>query len=142
MEPHVKVLAVLSIVYGAFGLVMSVLLLLAFGGATGLVGLAAVDEPGALLAMPVIGAIGTVIIGFTLLMAVPRIVAGFGLLGRRPWARILAIVLSALGLSNLPFGTVLGAYGLWVLLSRATVPLFGIAPTATGDPLRAPSPPS
>ena len=128
MESHVKVFAILSIVYGAFGLVMSLLLLLAFAGATGLVGLAAVDEPEALLAMPVIGAIGSIIIGFTLLMAVPRVVAGFGLLQHRPWARILAIVLSALGLFNVPFGTVLGVYGLWVLLSRSTEHLFGIVP--------------
>jgi hypothetical protein len=142
MEPHVKVLGILFIVYGAFGLAVSLLMLLAFGGATGLVGLAAVDEPGTLLAMPVVGVIGSVIIGFTLLMAVPRIVAGFGLLGRRPWARILAVVLSALGLFNVPFGTVLGIYGLWVLLSRATASLFGIAPTATGDPLRVPPPTS
>jgi hypothetical protein len=141
MELHVKVLAVLYLVYGAFGLVMAVLMLLAFGGVTGLVGLAAVNEPEALLAIPVIGALGTMIVGFMLLMSVPRILAGFGLLGHRPWARILAVVLSALGLVNIPFGTVLGVYGLWVLLSRATGPLFGIEPTATGDPLRA-SPPS
>ena len=126
MELHVKVLAVLYIVYGAFGLVMAVLMLLAFGGVTGLVGLAAVNEPEALLAVPVIGALGTLIVGFMLLMSVPR---------------ILALVLSALGLVNIPFGTVLGVYGLWVLLSRATGPLFGIEPTATGGPLRV-SPPS
>jgi hypothetical protein len=141
METHVKVLAVLYVVYGAFGLVLSVLILFAFGGVAGLVGLAAVNEPEALLAVPIIGAIGTMIVGFMLLMSVPRILAGFGLLGHRPWARILALVLSAIGLVNIPFGTVLGTYGLWVLLTRATGPLFGIHPTATGDPLRA-SPPS
>ena len=145
MEPHVKVLAVLYIVYGAFGLVMSLVMLFVFGGLTGLVGLAAIEEPEALLAIPIIGAIGTFISGFMLALSVPRVVAGFGLLGRRPWARILAIVLSVLGLVNFPFGTALGAYGLWVLLSKATRPVFGLAPTATGDPLTsppAPPPPS
>ena len=113
MELHVKVLAVLCIVYGAFGLVMSLLMLVVFCGVTGLIGIAAVEEPEALLAVPIIGAIGTFIIGFMLALSVPRIVAGFGLLGRRPWSRILAIVLSVLGLVNVPFGTALGAYGLW-----------------------------
>ena len=142
METHIKVLAVLFIVYGALGLALSLLLILAFGGATGLLGLAGVDEPAAWLAMPIVGVIGTIIVGFTLLMAIPRIIAGFGLLKLRPWARILAVLLSCLGLLNVPFGTVLGIYGLWVLLQKGAEPAFGIAPTATGDPLRAPPPSS
>ena len=44
------------------------------------------------------------------------IIAGWGLLDRQPWARMLAIVLGCLNLLNLPFGTVLGIYTLWVLL--------------------------
>jgi len=119
--------------------VPAVLMLLAFSGVTGLVGLAAVNEPEVLLAVPVIGAIGTMVVGVMLLMSVPSILAGFGLLGHRPWARILALVLSGLGLVNTPLATVLGIYGLWVLLSRATGPLFGIEPTATGDRVSLPS---
>jgi hypothetical protein len=42
--------------------------------------------------------------------------AGWGLLNREPWARMLTIVLSFLALFNIPFGTILGIYGLWVLL--------------------------
>lgn len=42
--------------------------------------------------------------------------AGWGLLERRPWARTLAIVLAVLALLDLPFGTALGIYTLWVLL--------------------------
>ena len=34
------------------------------------------------------------------------------------------IVLSAINLINIPFGTVLGIYGLWVLLTRETELLF------------------
>lgn len=48
--------------------------------------------------------------------AVLGVIAGFGLLDRRPWARILAIVLAFLALLRLPFGTALGIYTLWVLL--------------------------
>ena len=44
-------------------------------------------------------------------------VAGWGLLRREPWARMLTIVLSFLALFNVPLGTALGIYGLWVLLS-------------------------
>jgi hypothetical protein len=45
------------------------------------------------------------------------LLAGWGLLDRQPWARMLAIVLGVLNLLNVPFGTALGIYTLWVLLS-------------------------
>jgi hypothetical protein len=41
---------------------------------------------------------------------------GWGLLQREPWARMLTIVLAFLALFNIPFGTALGIYTLWVLL--------------------------
>jgi len=42
--------------------------------------------------------------------------AGWGLLQRQTWARMLTIVLAFLALFNIPFGTALGIYTLWVLL--------------------------
>jgi zinc-ribbon domain len=42
--------------------------------------------------------------------------AGYGLLQREPWARVLALVLAFLSLINIPLGTALGVYTLWVLL--------------------------
>jgi len=48
--------------------------------------------------------------------AILSLMAGWGLLERQPWARMLAIVLGVLHLINMPFGTALGAYTLWVLL--------------------------
>ena len=44
------------------------------------------------------------------------IVAGWGLMDRQPWARILAIVLGFMVLLNFGIGSVLGIYTLWVLL--------------------------
>jgi hypothetical protein len=44
------------------------------------------------------------------------LVAGWGLLDRQPWARTLAIVLACFSLLDMPFGTALGIYTLWVLL--------------------------
>jgi hypothetical protein len=80
--------------------------------------------------VPIVGLIGGMIVMVILTFSVPSIIAGIGLLKRRSWARILAIVLSVLNLINIPFGTLLGIYGLWVLLSRNTAPLFGVAPAA------------
>jgi hypothetical protein len=54
--------------------------------------------------------------GLFLIGAALGIVAGWGLLERQPWARMLAIVLGCLSLLDMPFGTALGIYTLWVLL--------------------------
>jgi len=43
--------------------------------------------------------------------------AGWGLMQHEKWARILALVLAFIALfTNIPFGTALGVYTLWVLL--------------------------
>jgi len=45
-------------------------------------------------------------------------IAGWGLLQHEKWARILALVLAFVSLfTNIPFGTALGVYTMWVLLS-------------------------
>jgi hypothetical protein len=46
--------------------------------------------------------------------------AGWGLLQREPWARLLTLVLAFVSLFNVPFGTALGIYTLWVLLPAAS----------------------
>jgi hypothetical protein len=43
-------------------------------------------------------------------------IVGWGLLSRQPWGRMLALVLGCLNLLEIPFGTALGIYTLWVLL--------------------------
>lgn len=48
--------------------------------------------------------------------AVLNLLAGWGLLDRQPWARMLAIVLAFFNLLHAPLGTALGIYTLWVLL--------------------------
>jgi hypothetical protein len=43
--------------------------------------------------------------------------AGWGLLEREPWARVLTLVLGFVAMFlNIPFGTALGIYTMWVLL--------------------------
>lgn len=42
--------------------------------------------------------------------------AGWGLMNREPWARVVALVLSFVSLFNIPFGTAIGVYTMWVLL--------------------------
>ena len=126
MRDHVRILAWLHIVLGALGLFAALVCLLAFGEAAGIVGMAAPHDPHAMrVAIPIIGIVGTVICAIVVLLSVPGIIVGVGLLQFRPWARILGIILSALQLLNVPVGTMIGVYGLWVLLQQESERLFG-----------------
>jgi hypothetical protein len=123
MRQHVTVLGVLYIVFGVMGLIGALIILLIFGGAAGIVGTVA-EDPGAKIAVPIVAFVG---LGLTILitiLSIPGIIAGIGLIKFRPWARILGIVLSALNLMQIPLGTIVGIYGLWVLLSSETEAVF------------------
>lgn len=123
MLTHVKVLAVLFLALSAFGVLTALLLMVAVGGAAGIVG-ASGDPDATAVALPIIGIAGTGLVIFLLALSLPGLITGWGLLKLKPWARIVGIVLCALNLINIPFGTVLGAYGLWVLLNGETERLF------------------
>lgn len=129
MQTHVKVVAVGFIVLSALGVLAALMMMLVFGGAAGIVG-AAADEPEAAIAIPIIGMTGTLLTAFLFAVSLPGLITGFGLLSWKPWARILAIVLCAINLINIPIGTLLGIYGLWVLLNKDTERLFETQPAA------------
>jgi len=123
MTDHVRILGILHVVYGMFGILAGIIVMLIFGGLAGLVSMT--DRSGdALIAVPVLGSIGAFVFILLLVLSLPGIVAGFGLLQLQSWARILTIVLSALELMSVPLGTALGIYGLWVLLSPGSEQLF------------------
>jgi hypothetical protein len=61
---------------------------------------------------------GTFLIGVLLLIvSMPSVAAGVGLLRYRSWGRGLTLVLSVLRLIDFPLGTVTAIYSFWVLLS-------------------------
>ena len=51
-----------------------------------------------------------------LIGGVAAFIAAWGLLERSSWARLYTIVLGAINLVEVPLGTALGIYTLWVLL--------------------------
>jgi len=107
------------------GTIAALIVLFVFGGIAGIVGATNPGDPDAMhIAVPILGFVGLAIAGFVLLLSLPGIIAGFGLLKFRAWARTLTIVLSALDLLQVPVGTALGVYGLWVLLQPETERLF------------------
>jgi len=125
MAQHVKILGVLHIILGALAVFGGIIVLLIFGGVSALVNMS--DHPGDLPA-PVLGLIGGVIFILFLVLSLPGLIIGIGLVQFRPWARIAGIIVSAFDLLGFPFHTALGIYGLWVLLNRETEQMFGVPP--------------
>ncbi len=127
MAQHVKILGVLHIVFGCLGILAAVVAAGHFRRRVGLVGVNDHTQD-SLVAIPILGGIGGIFVFvIVLVVSLPGLISGIGLMQFRPWARILAIILSALDLFNIPFGTALGVYGFWVLLNRETEQLFGLA---------------
>jgi len=108
---HIRLLAILWIAISAFRLIPGVFL-----GAFFRHGMPWFpnDMPG--FFFPMMHTLSLLLLG----TAVLGIVTGWGLLERRPWARMLAIVLGCIFLVDMPFGTGLGIYTLWVLLPAAS----------------------
>jgi len=124
MAQHVKILGVLHIVFGSLGVLGAIIVLMIFGGISALVGFGDHSADGA-AAAPIVGMIGGLIFILVLVLSVPGLVIGIGLVQFRPWARIATIILSAFDLLSIPFGTALGVYGLWVMLNPETERLMG-----------------
>jgi hypothetical protein len=66
----------------------------------------------------------TVVFVVLLVLEVPGLIVGWGLLNYRPWARPLNIACSLFDLLSIPIGTAIGAYSLWVMFRPETAALF------------------
>jgi hypothetical protein len=130
VDTHVKVLGVIYLAVGACMLLAAAFLVVTMGGVAGIVR-ATADPHDATIAIPILGLAGTAFVMFLGVMGLPSVVTGYGLLNFRPWSRILGIVLSAVSLINIPIGTAVGAYGLWVLLNKETERLFSPPPSSS-----------
>ena len=123
MTTHVKVLGVLYIALSAIGVAAALFLMLALGTASSIVGLNA-EPADAAVALPIIGIAGSALVIFLLALSLPGLIVGIGLLKLASWARIAGIVLAIIHLINIPVGTALGIYALWVLFNKDTERLF------------------
>lgn len=112
MRSHIKIVAIVNILYSALGLLAAAGVLVGgiFGGifSGGLF---------SFLAGTIAGIVGAIVIGC---ISAFGLVAGFGLLNRQQWARYVIIAVSAFRLFKWPMGTIFGAYSLWVLLNDET----------------------
>jgi len=133
MDTHVKIVAILHIAFGVLGLFGALILFMVFGGAATIVGIAAAPSE-AITAVPIISIVGSFVIFILLICALPGLIGGIGLLNNENWGRILIVIVSFFNLFNIPIGTVLAVYSLFVLFSPETSQLFNRAGTPPPQP--------
>ena len=137
MEKHIKLVAILNIVYRCVTLIVAILLFIlsaVFGRIMDFLerrGEFRPDEiPRELLEIvPIV----LVVIGVMMIViSIVAIVGAIGVLKRQEWGRIVLIVVSFFNLIRAPLGTVLGVYSLWVLLNDEVVRIFNPINTTQG----------
>ena len=114
VQEHVRLVGILWMAYSAFSVVGGMVLIVVahtlFGRSFQFSGGPPPEVTGWL--RPLITFVG----GILLIKAAAGFIAGWGLLQRESWARLLTLIVAFVGLFSVPIGTALGIYTLWVLL--------------------------
>ncbi len=116
IEQHSTVLGWIYVVSNAVFLAIGLFLFVLLSG----IGLVVGDAAGTFI----LGFLAMALAALMMLLGLPGMLAGYGLLKRRPWGRVLALVVGILGLANVPIGTLIGLYTLWVLLQEQASVVF------------------
>ena len=117
MKKHVTLVAALQIGFSTMGLIAAMVVFFVFSFAGSFV--ADVD-----VASEVMQFLGTFLPTIIVLASILGLIGGIGLLGYNKWARILVMVIAAIGCLNFPLGTLKGVYSLWVLMQDEAIALF------------------
>ena len=113
---HIQMLGILWLIYGSLELIGGVVLLFVSHVIFGhIVRLTSPNQPNPIpnFLQPLLSTLAVFLLG----KAAACLAGGVGLLQRAPWARVLVLVMAFVSLINMPLGTALGIYTLWVLLA-------------------------
>lgn len=125
MDRHVRLLAILASLWGALAALVGVSMLLLAGGAFAL---SAGPERETVSLAAGLTAVVFVSIGvFSLVWGVAHMWAAILLRRRTPAGRLLTLGLGVVNLLVFPFGTALGGYALWILLTHEGRRMFEVA---------------
>ena len=132
MKRHVDLVGLLYQLWGGMSLLLSVSLLSTGVAATAIGAAVAPAASSGKVTAGIVAAVFFVLAGAGLVFGLVHIWIGTRLRRFREWARAFAIVLAAVDLVLVPFGTGLGVYTLWALLNEQSKPLFDS--TSAGPP--------
>ena len=131
MKNHVTAVAALRIGYNTLGVLIGAFILVVLAT----IGAVTHDEQ----ANMILSIVGFIVGGGIIVLSIPGIIGGIGLLQHKNWARILVLILSAMDLINIPIGTAIGVYSFWVLTQDEAVRLFVAKDKVTDTPAPIPS---
>jgi hypothetical protein len=115
---HNKVIGIMHLIYGGFFTLVSFAVLLFFGFFASLMTAVAANDPNAPPAA-FFWALMVFVFVVYLVLSVPSLVAGYGMMKRKSWARIAGIIAAVLAGMSFPFGTALCVYSLWFFFGEA-----------------------
>jgi hypothetical protein len=121
---HVDLVGVLFIVWGLLTTLVGLSTLALGVGSVSLI--TSASRGGSHVAAGLTAAVFTTMAIIAMVWGAAHVVVGVPLRNHRPWARLVALVLGSADLLLLPYGTALGAYALWVLLSEQGRAIFGV----------------
>ncbi len=113
VKTHTQIAAVLHIGLGLFALLGAFCVFTFLGMAGGIV-----ISQGEKQAAGVLGIVALCVGGFLAVVGLPGVISGWALYSGRAWAWPIVLVLGFLNLPNIPFGTAVGIYTIWALLSE------------------------
>ena len=124
MSSHVDFVAVLFVVWGGLTALVGLSTLSLGIGAAALITSTSTGGAGGQLAAGLTAAAFTTLAIIAIIWGMAHIGVGLPVRQRRPWARLVALMLGSVDLILLPYGTALGIYALWALLNEDGKRLF------------------
>jgi hypothetical protein len=114
-QDHNKMIGIMHIIYGGFNALMLIIFVpffLAIGG------IAASDPNAPPAVTAIFGFFGLFMLVLALVFGLPPILAGYAMLKRKSWAKVMGIIAACVESLSFPFGTALCVYTLWFLFGQ------------------------
>ena len=114
-EDHNKVIGIMHLIWGGFNALTMLIIVPFFFAFLGIIG----SDPNAPPELKYFfGIFGVFFAVLAVLFGIPPLVAGYGMLKRRSWARVAGIISACLTALSFPFGTALCVYTMWFLFGE------------------------
>ena len=126
MTAKVDVVGILFIVWGLLTTLVGVSTLALGIGAVAVIASAAPGTGGGDVAAGLTAFAFTALAIMAMTWGAAHVIVGVPLRRHRPWSRLAALMLGAVDLLLLPYGTALGVYAVWILLNEDAKRLFAV----------------